>query len=61
MKLEYVVVVTTSIEDLETEVSDLLSKGWKPQGGFSSMNYGATGFEYHQAMIREVDEGIKRC
>lgn len=56
MKLEYTVVVTTSIEDLETEVNDLLSKGWKPQGGLSSMNYGATGFEYCQAMIREVED-----
>ena len=59
--MEYMVVVATSVEDLEGEVNELLGKGWKLHGGVSSMNYGATGFEYCQAMIKEVDEGIERC
>ncbi|WP_455936829.1 hypothetical protein [Gemella morbillorum] len=35
--MKYQVVIKNSIDELEVEVNELLSEGWRPQGGISMM------------------------
>ena len=47
--MEYTVVFTKGYDDLIREVNQLISQGWKPQGGVA-MDLG--NFNFCQAMIR---------
>lgn len=58
--MEYEILYTESLKEIEDAVHVFIEQGWKPQGGVSVHSYTVKGFdatetyhEYHQAMIRE--------
>lgn len=42
----------TFASDLEEKVNELIARGWKPQGGVSTVHYSYV-VHYFQAMVKE--------
>jgi len=54
-EVDYLVVQETSVHSLVDRVRRLMNKGWRPQGGVSTLNFGtdtSSILYYFQAMVR---------
>jgi hypothetical protein len=59
--MEYLVIVESTIEDLEAEVMRRMADGWNPQGGVCAVppwtdheGFTKSSYEYFQAIIRDI-------
>lgn len=51
--MEYNVIKGENLEDLINSVNELLSDGWIPQGGISTVVTGV-GVEFYQALVKII-------
>ncbi|MDV3537954.1 hypothetical protein CMU94_02305 [Elizabethkingia anophelis] len=46
--MEYKVISNSNLNELEKEINDYLTKGWKPQGGVCLVS-----FSFYQAIVKD--------
>lgn len=49
--MKYIILESSSIEDLTRQVQDLIARGWEPQGGVSAASNQVMVWWFYQAMI----------